>query len=245
MKPFAILACLLVFSFGLSAQSSPEETMQRIAKELTQKLRGKKPKKVALLRLTDGSGEPSELGAYFADELAFAFLADSPGFAVVSRAELEKKQADHAAKKAAKSASSGSETVADDDEYYEDETYEEESYEEEFAYEEEDYSEEEEYEEEAPVNEKSLAEDPEEKTGTQDAKTKRKKKNTALAVGGALLVAGAVALFSSGKKPLAGVRHTIGGTIRPAGDQLVVTFQIADRKGRIIGMSRGRFPVPE
>ena len=234
---------LLFFTTFLTAQSTPnEQTMARLAGELTARMNGKKLRKVAILRLSFKDDPNTPEGAWLADEMAFALQAAGPDFAVIPRADMEQKTADYAARQAEKASSSSTSEDGYDDGYAEEE-YEEEVYSEEESYEEE--YEEEAYEEYEEVNEKSVSSEEayteeESSTGTTN-KTAKKKKNTGLLIGGTLLVAGATALLAGKKKPMAGVRATITGIIVEQSDQLVVTFRAVDRKGRVLGMTRGRF----
>ena len=223
---------LLFFTTFLAAQSTPNErTMARLAGELTAKMNGKKLRKVAILRLSFNDDPNTPEGAWLADEMAFALQAAGPDFAVIPRADMEQKTTDFAARQAEKKASSSSTSY----DGYDDSSAEEE-------YSEEEYSEDgyEEYEEgnEKPLPLEKAYSEEEPSTGTTN-KADKKKKNTGLLIGGALLVAGAVALFAGSKKPMAGVRATITGTIVEQGGQLVVTFRAVDRKGKVLGWCGG------
>lgn len=218
--------------------------MARLAGELTAKMNGKKLRKVAILRLSFNDDPNTSEGAWLADEMAFALQAAGPDFAVIPRADMEQKTADFAARQAKKNASSSSASDDGSDDSYAEEEYVEEEYSEE-SYEEESYEEEEVYDEYEEGDEKSVATEKayteEESSSGTTTKTAKKKKNTGLLIGGALLAAGAVALFAGNKKPMAGVRATITGTIVEQGERLVVTFRAVDKKGRVLGMVRGRF----
>jgi len=92
---------LLFFAASLMAQPTPnEQTMARLAGELTAKMNGKKLRKVAILRLSFNDDPLTPVGAWLADEMAFALQAASPDFAVIPREDMEKKTADFAARQA-------------------------------------------------------------------------------------------------------------------------------------------------
>ncbi|MEM9929312.1 MAG: hypothetical protein AAF840_05810 [Bacteroidota bacterium] len=233
---------LLIFlpTFLVAQLSANEQTMAGLAKELTTQLNGKKLKKVAVQRLTFNGDKFTPEGAWLADEMAFALQAAGPDFAIISREELEQKTADYAKRQAEKANTSSAGSN------YEESSYEE-TYSEEEGYEE-TYSEEEGYEDpEAGTYEKSgggekSATGTTSKSGSKEqVAKKKKKKNTGLIVGGALLAAGAAALLTGNKKPTAGIRATITGTITERDNQLLATFRAVDRKGRVLAMVRGRF----
>lgn len=88
MKPY-VLFLLLLSAVPALSQTSEAEQIREIARDLVDQLSRQKVKKIALVRLEYRGNESSEIGKYFADEMAYALSRMDTKFDVISPAQVE------------------------------------------------------------------------------------------------------------------------------------------------------------